>query len=459
MHIRFAAHFKQLLATLLFFLILAGCATVPESPDTSGNPETGPQAQIEDLASTLEVYQGESLKAGIGAGQSASISPGESIKMAPDGRAALKLPNFLNVELLGEVILRLDQLQLESGGSTFVKLDQVQGHTIVSLTPGAPIQLTLVTDYATATTEEPGTKFLVCHAPGVITCLTVEKGSVEFTNDQGTQHLKEGQASYVKAQQPPSPPICVPLEALTAWEEQARSSGISQALDQLVGGFQQEPCGDSIAQTPGLPGSLGMVNIPAGAYQVGVSQADANHAPVQTAELGSFWIDMYEVANAQYQQYLDQTGAQAPVIELGPPDHPVRGVTWDQAEAYCTWAQKRLPTEAEWEVAGRGQDSRLYPWGNEQDATGKILDLPRDQPYAVGHFQFNVSPFGIYDLVGNVWEWVGEPYAELQDSLRILRGGQFGLITDLAYRHPTAPDDQGLVPVAGFRCAADQVEE
>jgi formylglycine-generating enzyme required for sulfatase activity len=66
----------------------------------------------------------------------------------------------------------------------------------------------------------------------------------------------------------------------------------------------------------------------------------------------------------------------------------------------------------------------LYPWGSDPDAGGKFGELPLDEPYAVGAYAFNVSPFGVYDLVGNVWEWVGEPYTEIQEGLRILRGGR-----------------------------------
>ncbi len=72
---------------------------------------------------------------------------------------------------------------------------------------------------------------------------------------------------------------------------------------------------------------------------------------------------------------------------------------------------------------------------------------------------FNQSPFGVYDLVGNVWEWVGEPYAEAPADSKILRGGRFGLpILDLAYRLSVSPDDERYVKFAGFRCAADQVK-
>lgn len=205
-----------------------------------------------------------------------------------------------------------------------------------------------------------------------------------------------------------------------------------------------------------------MVKIDAGAYQVGSSQANEYHNAAQDITLDSFWIDIYEVTNARYQQYLDQTGSPPPAVWPGEAEHPVRGVTWDQADAYCTWAKKRLPREAEWEAAGRGPgpNAPIFPWGsNDPDAGGNINELPVDNTYPVGAYSFNVSPFGLYDLAGNVWEWVREPYDNrVPAGLKLLRGGRFGYIQDLSFRQPAESNDQRFVPYAGFRCAADQVE-
>ena len=215
--------------------------------------------------------------------------------------------------------------------------------------------------------------------------------------------------------------------------------------------------------TSNLPSSEGMVKMSADSYEVGFSPtpADNYHIPPQTLSLPDFWIDQYLITNEKYQQYMTATGAVAPVTWPGDGDNPVTGVTWDQALAYCQWAHKRLPQEAEWEAAGRGPGvtPRLFPWGSDVTAEGQALQLPDQNTYPVGTQSFNKSPAGVFDMVGNVWEWVGDPYASVQQGYKILRGGRYGLpINDLAFRLAVPPDDVRYVKFAGFRCAADQVQ-
>jgi serine/threonine protein kinase len=212
--------------------------------------------------------------------------------------------------------------------------------------------------------------------------------------------------------------------------------------------------------TADLPAADGMVAITSGAYEVGFSPVDDYHVAPMSVQIDGFWLDQYQTTNAQYERYMSETGAAAPVVWPGEPDHPARGVTWDQAAAYCSSLKKRLPNEAEWEAAGRGPavPPQLYPWGNDASAEGQALRLPDQDTYAVGTQSFNRSPFGVFDMVGNIWEWVGEPYSAVQQGSRILRGGRFGLpVLDLAYRLAVAPDDTRYLKFAGFRCAADQV--
>ena len=210
---------------------------------------------------------------------------------------------------------------------------------------------------------------------------------------------------------------------------------------------------------PDLPDSNGMAEIAAGTYEVGVTPADEYHGERTNVTLSGYWIDKYQITNLEYQQFMIETGSPSPEVS-GNENQPVRGVTWDQAVAYCNWANKRLPIEAEWEAAGRGPgpSPQLYPWGDDPTANGNISNLPDLDTYDVGTLSFNVSPFGVYDMVGNIWEWVDQPYTGIPSGYRILRGGRYGLpILDLAYRLPITQDDERYIKFAGFRCAADNV--
>jgi hypothetical protein len=214
-----------------------------------------------------------------------------------------------------------------------------------------------------------------------------------------------------------------------------------------------------------LPPPDGMVRIEDGLYKVGSSKPDEFHAASKEIRLAAFWIDIYEVTNAGYKGFLDTTGHPQPpnwsggTFPSGRENHPVKGVTWDEASAYCDWANKRLPTEAEWEVAARGAgpEPPLYPWGSDSLAGGDINQLPLTDTYEVGTMPFNKSAFEVYDMAGNVWEWVGEPYTLVPDGYRVLRGGRHGFLKDMTYRQFTKPNDKRFLPFAGFRCAADRV--
>jgi eukaryotic-like serine/threonine-protein kinase len=215
------------------------------------------------------------------------------------------------------------------------------------------------------------------------------------------------------------------------------------------------------SEASALPAATRMVKVDAGSYEVGRDPADEYHDAPQTITLNEFWIDQYQTTNAEYEQYLTGTGAPIPLVWPAEANFPVRGVPWDQAAAYCGWMNKRLPNEAEWEAAGRGPGTapQLHPWGDDPTDGGNVLQLPNENTYEVGSQSFNVSPFQVHDMVGNVWEWVGESYGNVPAGIKILRGGRFSNPVDLAYRLPVAPDDTAYIQYAGFRCAADQVKE
>jgi serine/threonine protein kinase len=254
--------------------------------------------------------------------------------------------------------------------------------------------------------------------------------------------------------------ICLLLLGAGAWGLSSFLPSLSKPTETVSPSTTDPVASITVPVTGDLPTSEGMVSVNSGSYEVGLSPTDDYHIAPTTIPLDNFWIDQYLITNAQYQEYITKTGAPPPLTWPGEGGHPVIGVTWEQALAYCQWANKRLPKEAEWEAAGRGAGvtPQLYPWGNDVTAEGQALRLPDQDTYAVGTQSFNKSPFGVFDMVGNVWEWVGEPYASGQEGSKVLRGGRYGLpINDLAYRLAVAPGDTRYIKYAGFRCAADQV--
>ncbi len=195
-----------------------------------------------------------------------------------------------------------------------------------------------------------------------------------------------------------------------------------------------------------------------------------DETPVQNVLLGDYHIDKYEVSVTHYRKYLVETGKPKPKYldnsRFNPENHPVVGVTWQEASDYCQWAGKRLPTEAEWEKAARGTDARRYPWGNDPDnKKGNVRG--RDDGYRytspVGVFPEGRSPYGAMDMAGNVWEWTRDWYLPYPGNdqknemfgrqFKVLRGGSWNSNLDLAraaLRGKALPDQrQNYI---GFRC-------
>ncbi|VAW31231.1 hypothetical protein MNBD_CHLOROFLEXI01-877, partial [hydrothermal vent metagenome] len=211
---------------------------------------------------------------------------------------------------------------------------------------------------------------------------------------------------------------------------------------------------------PDLPSSIGMVQIPGGSYTIGTDQSGSQYAAAQEITLEPYWLDRFEVNNAQYALFLEETESEAPTgwvsgtLPSGKENHPVRGLTWENGNDYCNWQNKRLPTEAEWEVAARGEQSLLFPWGDEQTT----VPLPEEDTYPSGSIPPNRSSFGLFDMAGNVWEWVDEPYADLPDGQKVARGGAFDFLKDMAYRLQGGPSLPTMIASTGVRCAASEVE-
>jgi sulfatase modifying factor 1 len=227
-----------------------------------------------------------------------------------------------------------------------------------------------------------------------------------------------------------------------------------------------------------------MVVIPAGPFVRGTHAGGFDEQPERSIRVDAFSIDRYETTNGHYQAFVSATNHRPP----GPPsryaknmvrmrglNQPVVYVSWEDADAYCRWKGKRLPTEAEWEKAMRGTDGRLWPWGNVSDlnaANWARVDDGFEVTAPVGSLKRDVSPFGISDGAGNVMEWVADWYAEdsyrepVDDNPRgpehglfkVMRGGAYtstGTDIRITSRSKMVPDFRD--ETIGFRCASSDL--
>jgi formylglycine-generating enzyme required for sulfatase activity len=217
-----------------------------------------------------------------------------------------------------------------------------------------------------------------------------------------------------------------------------------------------------------------LVYIPASEFVMGNGGFDA---PVRAVAVDSFWMYQTKVTNRMYAQCVAVGACSAPNQELGGPvysnpeyaNHPVVGVSWDQSQAYCGWTQGQLPTEAQWEKAARGVDGGIYPWGNDEPACDLLnLSYCLGRTSEVDAFVGGASPYGLYDMAGNIFEWVNDWYGEAYYSsapssnpsgpesgqYRSVRGSSFETDFDQiesAIRHYLNPSNHRRD--TGFRCA------
>jgi sulfatase modifying factor 1 len=288
-----------------------------------------------------------------------------------------------------------------------------------------------------------------------------------LVGDRAVWTSREG-ASYLLSNLPPGAYTVVGRrEGYREWRREVRVAA-NQRTEVLI---DIEPLGPpKVAR--GDDGAE-MVLVPAGEFWMGGEDGAADEKPRHRVVLDAFHIDTHEVTNALYRKFMDATGRPAPDYwsdgRFNEPQQPVVGVSWHDAEAYCRWAAKRLPTEAEWEKTARGTDGRKYPWGEQWGASrANSTETGRGRAAPIGSFPGGVSPYGAQDMAGNVWEWVADwydpdyygrspernPKGPDSGSARVLRGGSW--LNDpfslrAAHRGLSTPDDR--YDDVGFRCA------
>jgi formylglycine-generating enzyme required for sulfatase activity len=282
--------------------------------------------------------------------------------------------------------------------------------------------------------------------------------------------------------------------------EPAGISAIEKPSSEESTSIPEESVAPEMTASPQLisSGEDKMTLIPAGEFTMGRSAKDEftscqelnqdcqlsafmDEEPVHQVLLDAFSIDKNEVTNALYKACEDQGACTAPQASnsntqsnyYGNPEfdnYPVIYVTWEQAKTYCEWRGVRLPTEAEWEKAARGSDERTYPWGEKIDESFANFNYAVSDTTTVGSYGKGKSLYGVYDMAGNVWEWVADWYSDTyygrspaenpsgpaSGEMRVLRGGSWGLVgvsVSTSYRYARDPAESS--PDLGFRCAKD----
>jgi formylglycine-generating enzyme required for sulfatase activity len=224
--------------------------------------------------------------------------------------------------------------------------------------------------------------------------------------------------------------------------------------------------------------NMTLLYVPAGEFTMGSDNTQADESPAHKVYLDAFWIDQTEVTNKMYSLCVAASVCKEPNNRVSAKNinyygntafnnYPVIYVDWNMASAYCAWADRRLPSEAEWEKASRGEDGRFYPWGNDAPSSSLLnyQNIVADTS-SVMSYEAGKSPYGAYDMSGNVWEWVNDWYGNYSTSepsnplgpvsgdARVHRGGSFLDTNNFIYsskRDKGGPDF--VSPNLGFRCA------
>ncbi|MBN1642352.1 MAG: SUMF1/EgtB/PvdO family nonheme iron enzyme [Anaerolineae bacterium] len=310
--------------------------------------------------------------------------------------------------------------------------------------------------------------------------------------------VERAESSPTPAQAPAPTDTALPVIAPT--DTPAPTSTPRPTATATVGAATGTPTA-TLTLTPTVettPSVAGMVLVPSGRFTMGSNEDHVQQAAdwcgcsranfedelyMHEVQVSAFYIDVAPVTNRQYQAFVAATGYRTEaerkseantwrtVYTAGKDDHPVVWMSWNDAAAYCEWAGKRLPTEAEWEKAARGADARLWPWGNNWDnARLNMAEGGRKTTTPVGSFPTGASPYGAVDMAGNVWEWVADwysygyyqteagrsadPQGPPSGEDRVLRGGGYNNgVWDVRTANRHKGGASGYAPDHGFRCA------
>lgn len=265
----------------------------------------------------------------------------------------------------------------------------------------------------------------------------------------------------------------VALFALAIFWNKTDSGNISLANGSVSEVTKKNPANNTSKDSNPIP-PAGMVYVPGGEFTMGRDDGLETEKPAHKVSVQAFFMDVYETTNEQYAEFIKATNRKPPrgwtngKYPNGQEKFPVVGVDWNDAAEFAKWAGKRLPTEEEWEFAARGKSGFLYPWGNEWKQGNANADGASFTFTEVGTFK-GASPFGIFDMVGNAFEWTSSDFkaylnGKLPDdyagktNLKTMRGGSFAITKEFAaatYRIGWAAIGAPDYSSAGFRCVKD----
>ena len=391
---------------------------------------------------------------------------GERIELSMEGRVALARVvqgrHILAIRRDGyahlEKVLDVPAGRIEGT----VKLAAVRRHVTVYLKRGTQIEGTLL--------SQAGNKITLTRGKGKLTLNETQYDRFELGRE-----IPDGDSTITMTKLPAKVAEPASASALRPAQPATQQQGTTQAEPPVATVPAGVPSTSLVNPTDGSE----MIYVPAGTFKMG-SEIKYDGGMVHDVHVDALYVSKYETMNKQFKKFVDanpewrkhrvsselaRTGYlkkwQDDTYPEGYADHPVAYVSWFAAEAYCEWAGGRLPTEAEWEKAARGTDGRTYPWGDQWDR-GRCnsasywakRDLPGGNEWKewwradgkdvvmalskVGSFPSGTSPYGVFDMAGNAWEWthsIHRPYPYKADdgredpsdatSSRVLRGGSF----------------------------------